>query len=96
MLPDLFRDVLPFLVSRISEREESVRLEVFATVSTLLQQTAILNDGISFNIPVKDILEDGGMSPGTLKRKRALKDDRGRKEDEDMIDVENTYVHFGL
>ncbi|CED83922.1 TATA-binding protein-interacting protein [Phaffia rhodozyma] len=94
ILSSLYQDVLPVLITRISEREESVRLEIFGIISTLLRQTHVLGKGAPASTITKEIEEDGGMSPGTLKRKRAMRDDRGRKEDEDMIDAEDTPVEI--
>ncbi|ORY22630.1 armadillo-type protein [Naematelia encephala] len=37
---DFYRNALPVLINRFSEREESVRLEVLAAVESLLKQTA--------------------------------------------------------
>ena len=39
LLSDLYEKVSPVLISRFKEREQSVRLDVFATYSCLLKQT---------------------------------------------------------
>jgi cullin-associated NEDD8-dissociated protein 1 len=40
LLVDFYKTALPTLIARFAEREESVRLEVLASVETLLKQTA--------------------------------------------------------
>lgn len=40
LLAEFYRDSAPVLITRFSEREESVRLEVMATFEGLLKQTA--------------------------------------------------------
>lgn len=81
----------PVLISRISEREESVRLEVFSTLSILLRQTLVFGKTAS-----SDEDEDWGrMTPGTLKRKREAEEQDSRKggrRDEVMDDAEDTSV----
>jgi len=89
LLLDFFRTVSPVLISRISEREESVRLEVFATLSLLLRQTLVFGKTAS-----ADEEEDyGRMTPGTLKRKREADEEearKGGKRDAIMDDAEET------
>ena len=77
------------LISRISEREESVRLEVFATMSLLLRQTLVFGKRAS-----SEEDEDWGrMTPGTLKRKREADEEEARKggrRDAIMDEAEDT------
>lgn len=42
----LYKDVSPVLISRFGDREETVRVEVWATYATLLNQTAVYGGGI--------------------------------------------------
>ncbi|MCO5584991.1 hypothetical protein L7F22_038923 [Adiantum nelumboides] len=62
MLPTLTSGVAPALVSRFTEREESVRNEVLNTFSTLLQQVRLHGSGPQ----TTEVLRN---SPGALKRK---------------------------
>lgn len=41
LLSSVYKDVSPVLISRFGDREESVRLEVWATYVVLLNQTAV-------------------------------------------------------
>ncbi|PWN28611.1 TIP120-domain-containing protein [Jaminaea rosea] len=63
LLASLVASVTPVLVSRFSEREESVRLEIFSTFLSLLRQVQ-LSAGLAQATEVR------GQSPGALKRKR--------------------------
>ncbi|EIN13285.1 ARM repeat-containing protein [Punctularia strigosozonata HHB-11173 SS5] len=60
LLAALYKEVSPVLISRFGDREETVRLEVWATYNTLLHQTRVFG-GVQ---PSKDIESVGG------KRKR--------------------------
>eukprot|EP00116_Pleurobrachia_bachei_P001870 sb/3462132/ len=46
LLSDLYEKVSPILISRFKEREQSVRLDVFATYSCLLKQTGTAKQSI--------------------------------------------------
>jgi cullin-associated NEDD8-dissociated protein 1 len=61
MLNEWYSSVSPLLTSRLSEREESVRLEIFAAWEVLLRQTAVYG-GSS--------IVSAGEAPQRLKRKR--------------------------
>jgi cullin-associated NEDD8-dissociated protein 1 len=69
LLAEFYKSVAPLLISRLSEREESVRLEVFAALEVLIKQTGV------YKMQVKGGSGDvaGGLlmleTPG-LKRKR--------------------------
>lgn len=78
LLLEFYRSVLPALISRISEREESVRLEIFATLSILLHQTLVFGRASRSN-------EDDGfsrLSPATLKRKREEEENEDARMEE--------------
>lgn len=76
LLSTCFESVAPTLVSRFSEREESVRLEVLNTFLALLKQTRIYGGS-------HQAVEVMGQSTGALKRKR---------EDMEMHDAEGRCV----
>jgi cullin-associated NEDD8-dissociated protein 1 len=59
MLNEWYISVSPLLISRLNEREESVRLEVFAAWEVLLRQTTVYGESVG-----------AGEAPTTLKRKR--------------------------
>ncbi|CAK5269861.1 unnamed protein product [Mycena citricolor] len=59
LLPALFKEVSPVLISRFGDREETVRLEVWATYVVLLNQTAHYGG-----------LPQAGKEDSSLKRKR--------------------------
>jgi cullin-associated NEDD8-dissociated protein 1 len=82
LLATFYRSLFPTLSSRLSEREESVRLEIFASLSTLLRQTSVLvQDGRRAQEKAGERALARGMSPGTLKRKR-------QESEEGVRDVE--------
>ncbi|GAA6010571.1 hypothetical protein JCM10207_007744 [Rhodosporidiobolus poonsookiae] len=73
LLSSLYKSVSPALIARFGDREETVRVEVWATYTALLKQTRLLVK------PTSSLTSDsfGGASPrgnGSLKRKRS--DDR--------------------
>ncbi|KAA1468316.1 TIP120-domain-containing protein [Dentipellis sp. KUC8613] len=45
LLTPLYKEVSPVLISRFGDREETVRLEIWATYNTLLVQTAVYGGG---------------------------------------------------
>lgn len=47
LLITIYKDVSPVLISRFGDREETVRLEIWATYSILLNQTAVYGGGSS-------------------------------------------------
>ncbi len=61
LLPQWYSSVAPLLTSRLSEREESVRLEVFAAWEVLLRQ-AVVYGGLKGAADLEE--------KGRLKRKR--------------------------
>ena len=65
-----YQSVSPVLISRFSEREETVRLEVWQTYTKLLELTRIYGD--SGSAPTPGSVREGGSSgaTSTLKRKR--------------------------
>lgn len=67
LLVTLVAEVAPVLVSRFSEREESVRLEVLQAFYSLVKQ-------IQLSSGLPQATEVRAQSPGALKRKRDLKD----------------------
>lgn len=76
MLTSLYKDVSPVLIQRFGDREETVRLEVWATYGALLSQTKVYG-GASQQIDFVDSPGVGG------KRKRSASMSRG-----DRMDVE--------
>lgn len=80
LLSVLYRDVSPVLISRFGDREETVKLEVWATYRSLLNQTRVY----------------GGLnsraSPGVGKRKRGSADEDDEYADAKMdgMDVEGS------
>ncbi|GAA5973424.1 hypothetical protein JCM11641_006452 [Rhodosporidiobolus odoratus] len=67
LLSSLYRTVSPALIARFGDREETVRVEVWATYTALLKQTRLILKPSSSAV-------DGGASPrgnGSLKRKRS-------------------------
>lgn len=67
LLAEFYKSVVPLLISRLSEREESVRLEVFAALEVLIKQTGV------YKTQVKGGASDGVLAleaPMGLKRKR--------------------------
>ncbi|KZT42868.1 ARM repeat-containing protein [Sistotremastrum suecicum HHB10207 ss-3] len=78
LLATLYRDVSPALISRFGDREESVKLEVWATYRVLLSQTALYGDVSSLHTRAK--------SPGVGKRKR--------NEDEEGMEVEGSPIRL--
>lgn len=67
--------------SRLSEREESVRLEIFSSISTLLHQTDVFVKAEKKVFNAAELKAQlGGMSPASLKRKREEMDDTGRPD----------------
>lgn len=54
VLPDIYRDVAPVLISRFNEREESVRIEILSTFRELVRITGLQGDEIvlSKDVPV--------------------------------------------
>jgi cullin-associated NEDD8-dissociated protein 1 len=70
LLADFYTTVAPLLISRLSEREESVRMEVFAAWEVLVKQTGV------YKSQVKGGQVDAGNgvlaleAPMGLKRKR--------------------------
>lgn len=74
LLSHFYRSIAPTLVSRFSEREETVKLEVWNAYSSLLKQTGVWSGGVTGTVPVALISEDGmssrAASPMSLKRKR--------------------------
>ncbi len=63
LLSILYKEVSPVLISRFGDREETVKLEVWSTYSSLLNQTRVYG-GLSLR-----------GSPGNAKRKRGSIDD---------------------
>lgn len=61
LLSEWYSSVGPLLTSRLSEREESVRVEIFAAWETILKQTAVLRTVAP---------PSTGQTPSDLKRKR--------------------------
>lgn len=41
LLAEFYKSVAPLLISRLNEREESVRLEIFAALEVLIKQTGV-------------------------------------------------------
>ena len=76
MLTSLYKDVSPVLIQRFGDREETVRLEVWATYGALLGQTKVYG-GVSQQIDLVDSPGVGG------KRKRSASMSRG-----DRMDIE--------
>ena len=66
-----YQSVSPVLISRFSEREETVRLEVWQTYTKLLELTRIFG-GDSASAPTPGSVREGGAASttSTLKRKR--------------------------
>ncbi|TVY85066.1 Cullin-associated NEDD8-dissociated protein 1,C-terminal part [Lachnellula suecica] len=61
----LYSQVAPVLVQRFNEREENVRLEVIATMSSLVKKTG---EGVSINFPGED--DYINQAPQSRKRRR--------------------------
>lgn len=63
----LYQKLAPVLVSRFKEREENVRLEILATLGTLVRKT-----GESLDLPTTSFIDDGShmASTGPQSRKR--------------------------
>lgn len=64
LLASFYRTISPALIERFSEREETVKVEIWSTFTTLLLQTKVFGTGISPAI-------DAASPNGTLKRKRS-------------------------
>lgn len=73
LLSSIYRDVSPVLISRFGDREETVRLEVWATYVALLNQTRLYGG---------PAVKFGGSPGGNGKRKRGAAD-----EDSDYADA---------
>jgi hypothetical protein len=65
LLASFYRIVSPALISRFSEREETVKVEVWATYTALLTQTKVF--GASGSTSDRE-----GSPSGSLKRKRSV------------------------
>ncbi|BGP09967.1 hypothetical protein JCM10049v2_005845 [Rhodotorula toruloides] len=77
LLANFYRTVSPALIARFGDREETVRVEVWATYTALLKQTKVVTRPHAAQQQAQGT--NGGASPrGHLKRKR----------DEDQMDTE--------
>lgn len=63
-LAAFYRNISPALISRFGEREETVKVEVWATYTILLAQTKVL--AVSYNSS-----REAREGTGSLKRKRS-------------------------
>lgn len=63
LLSTFYQTVSPALISRFGEREETVKVEIWATYTTLLAQTKVWGTGFA--------AKEGESSNGRLKRKRS-------------------------
>jgi cullin-associated NEDD8-dissociated protein 1 len=63
----LYSQVAPFLVQRFSEREENVRLEVIATISSLVRKTG---EGVLVNFSIDEGSDYINSAPLSRKRRR--------------------------
>ena len=81
LLASFYKTIAPVLISRFSEREESVKLEIWNTYTAQLRQTGIwagsshspngLSNGLShLALASEDGRSSRAASPATLKRKR--------------------------
>lgn len=64
LLASFYRTISPALIERFSEREETVKVEIWSTFTTLLSQTKVFGTGISPAV-------DAASPNGSLKRKRS-------------------------
>jgi cullin-associated NEDD8-dissociated protein 1 len=88
LLTTLYKEVSPVLISRFGDREETVRLEVWATYVVLLNQTAVYG-----GVPqqTKDI-SSNTASVGSGKRKRGSEEGLGS----DVVEVEDKGTPMAL
>lgn len=70
----LYSQVAPILINRFNEREENVRLEIIATVASLISKTG---EGVASSMPDVDALEGLTMSLPNRKRRRSPSLDAG-------------------
>lgn len=63
----LYAQVAPVLVQRFSEREENVRLEIIATISSLVRKTG---EGVLVNFSIDEGNDYIGHAPQSRKRRR--------------------------
>ena len=63
----LYTQVAPVLVQRFSEREENVRLEIIATISSLVRKTG---EGVIVNFSIDEGNDYIGHAPQSRKRRR--------------------------
>lgn len=63
----LYTQVAPVLVQRFSEREENVRLEIIATISSLIRKTG---EGIHVNFSIDEGSDHINPTPHSRKRRR--------------------------
>lgn len=63
LLTGFYRTISPALIERFGEREETVKVEVWATYTALLAQTKVYDSG-------SNVASETGSNNGRLKRKR--------------------------
>ncbi|KAG9248962.1 cullin binding protein-like protein CanA [Calycina marina] len=64
----IYTQIAPILVQRINEREENVRLEIIATIVSLVRKTG---EGVLVHDTVDETGDYSGTVPASLKRRRA-------------------------